>query len=284
MNSPQTIAINEQNLAQVIEQSMQTTVIISFYAQSVPESLEATQWLEQLTAPYQGMVLLATLNCEEQMMVAQQFGVRSLPTIAVFKQGQAADGLAGPQTEASLREMLSRHLPSEDEIALQTALKQAEEGDFSQAIPVLRELAPKLPQDSLATLALINALLETHQIDEAEQLLATIPMQDQQSQYKALLSKLELLKQAGNSPEIQQLEEKLANDENNEQLRFELAIQYHQVNRDEEALELLLALLRSDLNCQDGQVKKTFMDIVTALGQGNPIANRYRRQLYTLLY
>ncbi|MEF1187054.1 tetratricopeptide repeat protein, partial [Vibrio sinaloensis] len=63
-----------------------------------------------------------------------------------------------------------------------------------------------------------------------------------------------------------------------------LALAYHQVNRDEEALELLWSYLKTNLNALDGEVKKSFMDILAALGQGNPIAGKYRRQLYSILY
>ncbi|MDG3396123.1 tetratricopeptide repeat protein, partial [Vibrio parahaemolyticus] len=54
--------------------------------------------------------------------------------------------------------------------------------------------------------------------------------------------------------------------------------------RDEEALELLWNILKVNLGAQDGEVKKTFMDILSALGQGNAIASKYRRQLYSILY
>ncbi|MBE8167644.1 MAG: tetratricopeptide repeat protein, partial [Shewanella sp.] len=52
----------------------------------------------------------------------------------------------------------------------------------------------------------------------------------------------------------------------------------------EEALELLFSVLSKDLSALDGEVKKAFMDILTALGQGNALTNQYRRRLYTLLY
>ncbi len=42
--------------------------------------------------------------------------------------------------------------------------------------------------------------------------------------------------------------------------------------------------LSRNLNALDGELKKSFMDILSALGQGNPIAAKYRRQLYSLLY
>ncbi|WP_139342970.1 tetratricopeptide repeat protein, partial [Vibrio gazogenes] len=67
-------------------------------------------------------------------------------------------------------------------------------------------------------------------------------------------------------------------------LACELAAQYHQVQRDEEALTLLWSFLSTDLNAHDGEMKKIFMDILSALGQGNPLASQYRRKLYSLLY
>ncbi len=95
---------------------------------------------------------------------------------------------------------------------------------------------------------------------------------------------LNCINKRGNSPEIQQLEQKLAAEPNDSNVAFELAVQYSQVNRNEEALALLLNILRGDLNFADGNAKKTMMDILAALGQGNPIAATYRRQLYSLLY
>ncbi|MGF1685003.1 co-chaperone YbbN [Photobacterium minamisatsumaniensis] len=278
------IELNEQNLQQVIEQSMQTPVLISFWAPSMPETAEVNQVLEHVVASYQGQVALATLNCETQQMVASQFGVRSLPTVALFKDGQPVDGAAGPQTEQSIREMLAKHLPSPEELELKAALEQVDAQQFNEALPVLRELSAKFEKNSVITLAVAECLIETAQYDEAENLLATVLMQDQDAKYKGLMAKLELHKQASDSPEIRLLEEKLAAQPDNLDIVFELAVQYSQVERAEEALELLITLLRKDMNFADGNAKKTIMDILAALGQGNAIASKYRRQLYSLLY
>ncbi|CEO38398.1 co-chaperone YbbN [Photobacterium kishitanii] len=278
------LELNEQNLQQIIDQSMQAPVAISFWAPSMPETLEVNATLEKIAREYQGQFTLATVNCETQQMVASQFGVRGLPTVALFKDGQPVDGSAGPQTEQSLREMLARHLPTPEELQLQHALALVESQDYNQALALLRQLAHKFPKNSLIELSIAECLVAAGLFDEAELILATIPMQDQDAKYKGLIAKLELHKQAGNSPEIQQLEQKLAAEPNDSNVAFELAVQYSQVNRNEEALALLLNILRGDLNFADGNAKKTMMDILAALGQGNPIAATYRRQLYSLLY
>ncbi|MCD9538714.1 co-chaperone YbbN [Photobacterium carnosum] len=278
------LELNEQNLQQIIDQSMQTPVAISFWAPSMPETLEVNATIEKIAREYQGQFTLATVNCETQQAVASQFGVRGLPTVALFKNGQPVDGSAGPQTEQSLREMLNRHLPTPEELQLQHALALVKSQDYNQALALLRQLAHKFPKNSIIELAIAECLVAAGLFDEAELILDTIPMQDQDAQYKGLIAKLELHKQAGNSPEIQQLEEKLAANPTDANITFELAVQYSQVNRNEEALALLLNILRNDLNFADGNAKKTMMDILAALGQGNPIAGTYRRQLYSLLY
>ncbi|WP_299021439.1 co-chaperone YbbN [uncultured Photobacterium sp.] len=278
------IELNEQNLQQVIETSMQTPVAISFWAPSMPETVEVNNILEKIAAQYQGQLVLATLDCESQQMVAAQFGVRGLPTVALFKNGQPADGAAGPQTEESLREMLTKHLPSQEELQLKQALALVDSQQYSQALPILRELATKFDQNSIINLAIAECLIETSQYDEAEPLLAAIPMQDQDAKFKGLIAKMELHKQASDSPEIRLLEQKLEAEPSNTEIAYELAVQYSQVERAQEALELLITILRKDMNFADGNAKKTMMDILSALGQGNAIASQYRRQLYSLLY
>ncbi|QSH57948.1 co-chaperone YbbN [Photobacterium damselae subsp. damselae] len=284
MNSSSVIEITEQNLQQVLEQSMSSVVVISFWAPSMPETIEVNRTLEQISQDYPQLMTLATLDCERQPMVAGQFGVRGLPTVAVFKNGQPVDGSAGPQTEQSLREMLGKYLPSPEELALKHALSLVDQKDYLQALPTLRQLAPQFPQDNIVNLAIAECLLETAQFNEAEEILNQIPMQDQDAKYKGLLAKLELHKEAADSPEIRELEQKWQLEPNNFEVGYELAIQYSQTNRNEEALEILLSILKKDLNFADGQAKKSMLDLLAALGQGNTLASRYRRQLYALLY
>lgn len=276
------VELNEQNFQQILEGSVETPVLIHFWAQMSPESTEIVPALEKLAHEYAGAFTLALLNCEQQQMLASQFGVRALPTIALFSNGQPVDGIAGPQTEDTVREMLVRHLPSQDEMTFKQALALIAEGNHAEALPILKSVEAALGEKGAHKLALAECYVEAQQFDEAEELLGKVLMQDQDAQYKALMAKVELHKQAADTPEIRELQAAFEADPDNKELAFELAIQFSQVNRQEEALELLLGILRKDMNF--GDAKKTMMDILAALGQGNEIASRYRRQLYSLLY
>ncbi|MBV7300108.1 thioredoxin family protein [Enterovibrio paralichthyis] len=276
------VELTEQNFQPILEGSVETPVLIHFWAQMSPESTEIIPALEKLAHEYAGAFTLALLNCEQQQMLAAQFGVRALPTIALFSNGQPVDGIAGPQTEDTVREMLVRHLPSQDEMVFKNALALMADGNYVEALPLLKSVEAALGENGQFKLAVAECFVETQQFDLAEAVLATVLMQDQDAQYKALVAKVELHKQAADTPEIRELQSAFEADQNNHDLAFELAVQFSQVNRQEEALELLMGILRKDMNF--GEAKKTMMDILAALGQGNEIAARYRRQLYSLLY
>lgn len=284
MQSPHITDVTQHNFREVIERSASTPILFYFWAPMSDESAQLIPALQQLTQQYDGAFQLAQLNCQEEQAIAAQFGIQALPTIALFINGQPVDGLGGRQPIAAIQEMLDRHLPSQDERTLQQALTLVQNQQQAQALPLLLSLSDEWKRKGDAKLALADCFLATQQFEAAKAELAAIPLEYQDGYYKSLVARLELHEQAADSPEIQALESKFAQDNSNAKVAIELATQYHQVQRDEEALELLWSFLKRDLNTLDGDMKKIFMDILNALGQSNSTASRYRRQLYSLLY
>ncbi|WP_194437076.1 co-chaperone YbbN [Vibrio fluminensis] len=284
MQSPFITELNQQNFMQVLESSQQTPLLIHFWASVSQESTEIIPHLQQLAQNYNGAMTLALLNCEQEQSIAAQFGVQALPTIALFINGQPVDGLGGPQPIQAIEAMLAKHLPSQEELSLTKALELVSAGQHSQAMPLLLALSEDLSRRGDVKLALADCYLAAQNFEQAEVLLQSIPLEYQDNYYKGLIAKLEIHHQAANSPEIQSLEQQLTQQPDNAKLAQELALNYHQVNRDEEALALIWQFISRDLNSMDGNMKKSFMDILSALGQGNPIAAKYRRQLYSILY
>ncbi|AEX21231.1 co-chaperone YbbN [Vibrio sp. EJY3] len=284
MQSPFIVEITEQNFRETLEGSMNTPVLIHFWANAQPESAQILPELQTLAQQYNGAFTLALLNCEDQPALASQFGVQVLPTIALFINGQAVDGLGGPQPIDAIAAMLQKHLPSPDEQLLKQVTELLQQSQHAEALSIIHTLPAELQSRGDVKLATADCLLETKQFDVAQELLGSIPLEYQDNYYKGLIAKLELHLQAADSPELQRLEQEYAANTDNLELACELAVQYNQVGRDEEALELLWNILKVNLGAQDGEVKKTFMDILSALGQGNALAGKYRRQLYSILY
>jgi len=69
--------------------------------------------LAKLADDYGGKLLVAKVNTEEERELAMQFGIRSLPTVQLFKEGEPIDQFMGALPEPQIREFLERHLPTE---------------------------------------------------------------------------------------------------------------------------------------------------------------------------
>lgn len=284
--SPQAsiIDVNESNLHQTLEQSMQIPVLFYFWSDRSQHCQQLTPLLERLAQEYAGQFILAKLDCDKEQMVASQFGLRSIPTVYLFQNGQPVDGFQGPQPEEAVRALLEKVLPREEELKAQQALALMDEGKSLEALPLLKEAWQLSRQASEIGFLLAEALIGLNRSDEAEEVLAKVPLQDQDTRYQSLMAQIDLLKQAADTPEIQQLQAQLESDPTNAELAAKLSLQLHQVGRNEEALELLLGFLKRDMNAADGQVRKMLQEILAALGTGDALAARYRRQLYSLLY
>ena len=281
------VAITLENFQQVVlEDSKFKLVLIVFWANEVPESAELRDKLAASVASYDEHIVLATVDCETQQQVAQQFGIQALPTAIVVKEGQPIDGMSGPQTDESIKTFLDKHLPKEEDILHAQAKQLLIEGKASEAFPVI-ENASKAASGTASdradiTLTMADVYLQIGKISEAAALLSNIKMVDQDSEYKALTAKLELANQAADSPEIKALEEKIAQGSDDIELHHQLAAQYSQVNRHEDALVLLFRLVQKDGS--DTLSKQLLIDVLKALPDGDPLSSKYRRKLYTLMY
>ncbi|GLR10114.1 co-chaperone YbbN [Mixta theicola] len=278
------IDINESNLQQTLEQSMTVPVLFYFWSERSQHCQQLTPVLERLAQEYAGQFVLAKLDCDNEPMVASQFGLRAIPTVYLFQNGQPVDGFQGPQPEEAIRALLQKVLPREEELKAQQAIELVQQGKPLDALPLLKEAWQLSNQSSDIGFLLAEVLISLNRSDEAEGVLKVVPLQDQDTRYQGLIAQIDLLRQAADTPEIQQLQQQLESDPQNAELASKLALQLHQVGRNEEALELLYRFLKSDLNAADGQARKMLQEILAALGTGDALAAKYRRLLYSLLY
>jgi putative thioredoxin len=278
------IDINEANLHQTLEQSATLPVLFYFWSPRSQHCEQLTPVLESLANQYNGQFILAKLDCDAEQAIASQFGLRAIPTVYLFQNGQPVDGFQGPQPEDAIRALLDKVLPREEELKAQQAMQLMHEGNYADALPLLKDAWQMSNQDSQIGLLLAETQIALNRSEDAEATLKTVPMQDQDTRYQGLVAQIELLKQAADTPEIQQLQQQVAEQPEDAALASQLALQLHQVGRNEEALELLFSHLRKDLGAADGQARKMLQEILAALGTGDALASKYRRLLYSLLY
>lgn len=277
------IEITLENFQQIaVEESKSKLVLIDFWAEQIPESVELKNKLAEALAGNEETILFATVDCQAQQQIAQQFGLQALPTAIVLKDGQPIDGLSGPQTDEALHAFLDKYLPKAEDGLLAQAKQLLLESNVNEAFALISQAYQLDNNRADIKLTLAEVYIQTGKLSEAEALLATITMIDQDSTYQGVMAKLELAITAADSPEIKALEEQLESEPNNVELKQKLATQYNQVNRNEEALDILFRLMQKDSGDQTS--KTLLLDILKALPDGDSLATKYRRKLYTLMY
>ncbi|WP_290959376.1 co-chaperone YbbN [Haemophilus sp. HMSC068C11] len=281
---PFLVELNEQNLSETLQRSVETPLVINFYAPSHKESADFATVLQRVAEQHQGQFILGLVNCETEQMIAAQFRIQALPTTYLFKEAQALDAFPGTLDEASLLQRLSAILPKEEDLKFQKALDFLQVEDYDSALPLLKE-AWELSDKKNSDVALLYAetYIAMKKTEPAADILAQIPIQDRDSRWHGLQAQIELLIKAADTPEIQQLQADYAKNPTPE-IALKLAVQLHQANRNEEALDLLFSILKQDLSAENGEVKQQFLSILSAIGNADPITNKYRRLLYSLLY
>ncbi|MDG1987138.1 MAG: thioredoxin [Halieaceae bacterium] len=279
------VDIDENNASQLlIEESHNRLVVVDFWAEWCEPCKTLMPILEKIAAEYEGAFLLARVNADDQQMIAQQFGVRSLPTVMLILEGKPVDGFAGAQSESVVRQLLEKHLPPPWESLLLEARSVAESDDSTKAISLYRQVWETSEQAIKVGIEYAQVLVDCMRLDDAENVLETVPKIDQDASYDQVFAQIKIKREASRSPELEALEQDLEKDPQNNEVKVKLAVQYTGVGQYREALELLMAVLEKDINHDDGTTKKMLLDTITSLGKADPLAAEFQRKLFSLLY
>ncbi|QSX31313.1 tetratricopeptide repeat protein [Shewanella cyperi] len=278
------LALTRDNIQQVVDTSLNQLVVLCFHARAQPDSQTMCSRLGVMARRAQGRFLLATVDCEAEMEIASYFRIQALPTVLLLSQGQPIDGFAGERADADIESMLEKHLPPLWQLKLAEAKALLAKGDAAQQAHDLLKSVYQEVKDAIVALPFADACLLLGDIATAQQLLDTIGLADQDGYFQSLKAKLTLALEAADTPEIRQLQQAFEQNCDDYGVRIELARALVAAHREEEGLALLFEVLGKDLGAHGGQIKQVFMDMLTAMGQGNSLANQYRRKLYSLLY
>jgi thioredoxin 1 len=102
------ITLTDSNFSESVEKY--PLLVVDFWAPWCGPCRMVTPVIEQLASELSGKVIFGKLNVDENPTVSGAFGIQSIPTIMIFKDGQVVDGFLGAVTKPQIMLKISQYL------------------------------------------------------------------------------------------------------------------------------------------------------------------------------
>jgi putative thioredoxin len=279
--------------AEVIEASLQTPIIVDFWAPWCGPCKQLGPMLEKAVSEAAGAVRMVKVNVDENQQLAQQLRIMSIPTVYGFFQGQPVDGFQGAQPESTVKDFVKRLAaaagasigPSPVEQALDQAEALLEEGSTGQAEALFGQVLQHEADNRRALAGLAACHLAEGKSEEAREFVDALDEETRAApEFASILAQLKLAETAAQAGPIGELQAKVEADPKDHQARYDLAIALQAAGRDEEAADQLLEIIRRERAWNDEAARKQLLTFFEAWGATDPRTIDARRRLSSILF
>jgi len=241
--------------------------------------------LDQLAVDYGEQLRIGKVNTDRERRLAEQHGIRSLPTLRLYRNGEVVEEVLGAQPESSLRALIEAHLVRASDGLLEQALTLAGAGEYAQALQMLNTAFNEDPDNPKLPLPLVRLFIQNRQLDKAAKLLDSLPHDLRESdEGKNLHLLIEFATAAAAAPDKETLQRKLAEQADDAETQYQLAALQLLDGDYDAALEGFMDLLKKHRNFGDGAARRGLLATFSLLGEDDERVSTYRRQMFTLLH
>jgi putative thioredoxin len=275
--------VREDNFeAEVLQASLTTPILVDFWATWCEPCKTLGPMLEKLAAEFNGAFRLAKVDVDKSQQLAGMFGIRSIPTVMLVKDGQIVDGFAGALPEGQLREFLQRHVQALEGGAANEAEVAPESPE--EAINRIQQAIAAEPDRAELKLDLALALMRAGNADSAEAELTSLPANlATDARAVRLRSQLDLARALKGAPSLQELQQRVQADAGDWAARDLLGVRLLLEGDEQAGLDQFLAILEKARDWNDGQAKKRLLAAFNTLDDAE-LVGRYRRRMASLLF
>lgn len=270
---------------EVLDGSRELPVVVDFWAPWCGPCRALGPILEKLEREAAGRWKLVKVNSDENPELSRQYGVRSIPFVVAFVDGQPAAQFLGAQPESTIRAFLEKLIPDPGEVELRQARAALAQGETALAESHLGNALALDPSNDAARLDLVGILVDRGDLDGARAQWALLSGRaPQASGFATTSARLEAAERAATLPAATDLARRIDADPDDLPARLDLA-EVRIANREyEPALEQLLEIVKRDRAFGDDVGRRKMLAVFEMAAAEPDLVSDYRRRLSAALY
>ena len=277
----------------VVEESKKRPVIVDFWAPWCGPCKTLGPALEAEVKANSSNVKMVKIDIDQNPSIAQQMNIQSIPAVFAFIDGQPVDGFQGAKTPTEIKDFVKKVISlgpdSKEEEGLDAAIEMAEkmleDGEFSDALEIFLAVIDQDPKIGIAYSGLVRSYLGLGELNKAQDVITNLPKDMENiKDLSPIRAQLELATQAASYASIDDLKLLVISEPENYKAQMELAVLMHSNGNTKEAIEKLLAILKNDIEWDEGSAKAQLIKIFDTMKANDPIALKGRRQLSSIIF
>jgi putative thioredoxin len=280
LSSEHVITTGEETFeVDVIDASHERPILVDFWADWCGPCKSVAPVLDNLADELDGKLIVAKVDTDVEQELAKTYGIRSLPTMLLFRHGKPAEQIIGAQPSAEIRRVVEQFLPRPADNLIEVASALLESGDVQSAEARLREALGENPKNYAIHPLLAQVLLRRGDYKATADLIESLPINVATgAEFEPIHAHLRLSDRVEAGSDSKTLEQ-LAADPENIEARFQLAVMQVLENDVEPALDTLLELIIRHREWNDGAIHLSILDIFKIMRSDDPQVKVYRTRL-----
>lgn len=263
--------------AEVLAYSSQRPVVVDFWADWCVPCRTLDPILEKLARDAAGAFRLAKLDVDANPGLAMEYGVKGIPAVKAFRNGQVVAEFSGLRPEPQIREFVGALAPAEENLVTGKGNSLLSTGNWPEAEERFRNVLAENPDHPGALLGLSKSLIAQESPAQALAILREFPVSKEYATAEQLIPLAQAM------ADFETIDAKNENED-------DLAIAYWNSLRlagkgqVAAALDGIFDILRASRGFRGGEARKIAVGLLHLLGEDNPAARKYRTELSSLLF